>query len=866
MADGGILPVICNNGWTMIDGSLDVDMNFLPSFVTSYDYGRSKAYTFSRLDDLVTFREWFLPADDNTKFRVAPGCNECVEGEFGDNTVYYTDSNSFCFSNLGGSGCIEDTTSYYYHPESCQQCDAGTVDLNGDWSICFGLQMDADHEINHDHLQCVAHGLTFHPTISHIRNTCTCYQPQELDQMRIFLSYQVPISELPVVSWTLTDPTDFSEIYDTHDLDPETFYIDPNMQFTVVDANAKHEIIDFRDTNIVELYQTDFQDGTYRIFESGTYKIMEDIVFNFAAPSAEVMADESFSPNSIDVDELYWYPTREQAIYPDGTHPGLYTYEGAFSLGFFAGISVEADFVTIDLNGFTLSQDPTFYFQQRFFALIELASMPFIPGQGPAAWGPTITSGNHVTVTNGNLGLTSHHGIHGNNNAYVTITNVNSGYFDVAGLQCNACNNVVISDCIVGPQNQDIPVLGRYAHARAFIPRLRQLALGHADYEITFYGREPVTVSSLIDRLINQMDMIYHIHLINGPQNQDIPVLGRYAHARAFIPRLKQLMDEHADDEVTFYGREPITVSSLVDRLINQMDMIYHNAINNVVYDEDDEEWIAAKTLFYNPSGWMDGGTSYGVVIGGTGAQVVGIGSRAHGTSDVTLTNLEIFGVGNKMIEKIKFADGDGATRLMFFDAIDWVAVSDQVDDPSTSRYVGDAYTDCIFAVDKCIDSWYYLNSLYINSAEEAYVFDGDSNAFATEIMANDNIKFPNIGGCGSDIQLHSSKGAIGLRIDGPDNLVVDGIYIHDVANWAPLGNQDWCGGYGGPSVGGEDPDIQYGFTGTRSHGMIIDYAQGTLSNIQIEGIESYNGEANGLTVYKGCDISLENIQVDNMV
>ena len=418
---------------------------------------------------------------------------------------------------------------------------------------------------------------------------------------------------------------------------------------------------------------------------------------------------------------------------------------------------------------------------------------------GPGNWGPTITSGNHVDIMNGNLGLSSHHGIHGNNNDYVTITNVNSGYFDVAGIQCNACNNVVISDCVVGPQNQDIPVLGRYAHARTFVPRLKQLVI------------------------------------------------------------------EHGDDEITFYGRDPVTVNYLVDRLINQMDMIYHNAVNNVEYDDDDEEWIAAKTLFYNPSGWMDGGTSYGVVIGGNGAQVVGIGSRAQGTQSVTLNNLEIFGVGNKLLEKIKFADGDGATRLMFFDAIDWVAVSDQVTDPSTSKYLGDAYTDCIFAVDKFINSWYYLNSLYINSAEEAYVFDGDSNAFATEIMANDNVRTPEIGGCGTDIQLHSSKGAIGLRIDGVQNLVVDGIYIHDVANWADLGNQDICGEYGGPSVGGEDPDIQYGFTGTRSHGMIIDYAQGTLSNIQIEGIESYNGEANGLTVYKGCDVSLENIQVDNI-
>ena len=115
------------------------------------------------MDDLSTFREWFIPADEDTKFRVAAGCTECIEGEFGDNTVYYTDSNAYCFSDLPANGCIEDRTSYYYHSESCNQCDVGTFDENGAWLTCSAVQMDADQAINHDHLQCVAHGLTFHP-------------------------------------------------------------------------------------------------------------------------------------------------------------------------------------------------------------------------------------------------------------------------------------------------------------------------------------------------------------------------------------------------------------------------------------------------------------------------------------------------------------------------------------------------------------------------------------------------------------------------------------------------------------------------------------------------------------------------------
>ena len=55
---------------------------------------------------------------------------------------------------------------------------------------------------------------------------------------------------------------------------------------------------------------------------------------------------------------------------------------------------------------------------------------------------------------------------------------------------------------------------------------------------------------------------------------------------------------------------------------------------------------------------------------------------------------------------------------------------------------MGDAYTDLTFAINRLEDSWYVLNSLYINDAMDAFVFDGDAS----------RMKFH--GGCGSDIQL----------------------------------------------------------------------------------------------------------------
>ena len=146
----------------------------------------------------------------------------------------------------------------------------------------------------------------------------------------------------------------------------------------------------------------------------------------------------------------------------------------------------------------------------------------------------------------------------------------------MAGLGCNACQTVVVQDCIIGPQNTNIPVLGRYTHARTFLPRLKDL--------VEKYGEQYMTLSN-------------------------------YA--------------------------ELVLVSDLADRMVDQMDMIYNYFIHDTVYTGD--EWNAAKKLFFNPSGWMDGGSGYGMVFNGDGAAVIGIGCWTDQTWDITVENVEIF-------------------------------------------------------------------------------------------------------------------------------------------------------------------------------------------------------------------------------
>ena len=109
----------------------------------------------------------------------------------------------------------------------------------------------------------------------------------------------------------------------------------------------------------VELYATDFETGTYKISQPGYYIIMEDIDFNMNAPS------DTTYPNAPGA----WMPREEQANIYEGADG---SFVGAYSMGFFAGITIEADDVTIDLNEHQLRMGDQFYLQQRWFAIIEL--------------------------------------------------------------------------------------------------------------------------------------------------------------------------------------------------------------------------------------------------------------------------------------------------------------------------------------------------------------------------------------------------------------------------------------------------------------------------------------------------------------
>jgi len=450
--------VKCVDGYTMLDPSLMDFFNahHIKSLFTTYsdvtDFVAS-----SSLNDHVTWTEWFLPADDATKWKVAEDCSACEEADgLGDKSTYYMTGNY--------NGCLWVTKGYCdMDPDSleCYECTAPHVDepLSG---LCSHMLMAADQAVNAEHEECVGNSYNQEPSIGTEGEFCVCYKPESS-------------SIVPASQWILPDFDDGEQ--------------------------------QSKDT-VVEVYSSDFADGTYRILQPGIYQIMEDIEF-------EMNSGDHANPN----EEGAWYPREEQEREYMGSGG---TFIGPYGMGFFAGFAIESDDVVIDLNGHSLSMSRTFHHQQRWFSIIEVGSKAFISGQGPANFGPYMTYANNVEIKNGVIGRSSHHGIHANGFENLYVHDVVIRDFEVAGMALNGFINVRLERIEVGPVYTEVPVMGVFTQSRIMLPRLRNIMEQNPEGTVTIADRpSSLTAADLYDELVAQMDIMFD-HNINGVDYEDM--------------------------------------------------------------------------------------------------------------------------------------------------------------------------------------------------------------------------------------------------------------------------------------------------------------------------------------------------------
>ena len=524
----------CSNGFMIIDVSKD---NSLVDYFSSFEdwhYQMSGPST----TNPVTWEEWFLPLQNNneSEYLLSPDCNVCNDKLaiqiYDKKSTYWMSGNlaKIYWAVFGFSECDMDAQTYLC--QDCSDCEledpclptpVSTI-VNGEETFqitdfgntgtCANSVLAANSQVYTDrqHAQSLATLPHYKPSIGTFGQFCVCYKPS----IKLRNEFTLTKSQLAVIKNKMDNNKNSDNVNNKDASNLDFSYQSTKSQKLgqknqlltslfenglgidgyrpVENDKLSVKIIDKRKTNVIYLSQEDFSSGTYRIVESGTYILSEDITLDF------------------ENDNNYWPRMDQSDIYP-----GAGGYRDAYNLGFFAGITIETNYVTIDLNEHELKQSYSFYYEQRWFALIELSNQQFLPGQGPSFFGANAINVNDITIKNGILGLTSHFAIHGNFAKNLLITNVHIKDFVTHGVQLNGYDGVIFENVEIGPSSEIEYIRGHYGHGRVILERLRVIE-EKMDEEGTIFRNRikfshrdgELTITDIADQLENELKYCRH--------------------------------------------------------------------------------------------------------------------------------------------------------------------------------------------------------------------------------------------------------------------------------------------------------------------------------------------------------------------
>jgi len=120
---------------------------------------------------------------------------------------------------------------------------------------------------------------------------------------------------------------------------------------------------------------------------------------------------------------------------------------------------------------------------------------------------------------------------------------------------------------------------------------------------------------------------------------------------------------------------------------------------------------------------------------------------------------------------------------------------------------------------------------------------------------------------CNNDIMLHVTKGIFGIRVDNIDTFEINNVQIENIQNMGYYGSLV-CGHYSNEEDGGhrnQRSPMQYGYTGTETHGVSIINSKGTVDNLSINKIISARGDSAGLRLFPGNELTLGTITISDI-
>ena len=185
-------------------------------------------------------------------------------------------------------------------------------------------------------------------------------------------------------------------------------------------------------------------------------------------------------------------------------------------------------------------------------------------------------------------------------------------------------------------------------------------------------------------------------------------------------------------------------------------------------------------------------------------------------------------------------------------------ATDNNLDPVGEAIYTGNAWTDCVLALRKMSQDWWYLGRLampddIIKWAESGKTFD--------EIVNVNNE-------CNFDALGHVAKGVVGIRAEYLEDSEINDLKIYNLMNVGDLGSTK-CGSYkdgrdGGMPLQDKVTNVGYGGTNTRAISMYA-VKNTKFNSLEIENIMSLNGPSHGLYFIRDCQVELNDASMKHI-
>ena len=436
----------------------------------------------------------------------------------------------------------------------------------------------------------------------------------------------------------------------------------------------------------------DLKNGPYIITKPGTYILSENIIFD--------------PPQRVPLN--------------------LLKKNRAFHLGFFAAIIIQSKDITLDLNNFSITQSDSHYLHQRFYSHIELGSAPFVPKTGPHDFTDNFIIAKNVIIKNGVLGLSAHHGIHGNNCENIFVSNLVIKDFEVGAVSINGGKFVEIDHVEVGPTSNRVAFNGLFSAAKQIKGYVESLVYGRAvcgDSFLQVQGRRfsSRTVLTDLKNLISQTEEAF----LSG-RFEDIPELLR---------NKSNLPDGSALYGFVFHSEKPAV-----------------NGFN----DNDKKNNISTNIVLKN----------------------IVIKDFVHNTIERFVLQKE----GEK--RKNNFEGGQIDPRGSFFNVVEFTDHNgNYISNPlGNAQLLVSKYKKCLF---NNAAKFRKLRLFNTNTKR-----DSISKKVLNWARYNNNIPLNSKLICNADQMLHAIKGTIPLRLSGISKVYLENITIENIKNETPFGSK----------------------------------------------------------------------------